>query len=345
MFKVDFIYLNLQDKGKRGHTMGIIVKSFDIGQGDCFLIKVTDDLGRYFNLLVDCGENGMEGVIKDALTGQRLNGIVVTHVDDDHIKGVIDLIEGSKMKKFLSSTFILYNKYDDSLITYEKGRKLYEEVRSRMSQKLLIKSYARNYNRENKAIERKRKAEELPVYILSKGQRKLMSTKMLEKDNVYITLLSPDIDTLKKLMRDWKKVSESKKRINENSLIKNKSSISFLLEFNNKKILMTGDGEIQSIYESLQEIKDIHHIDYIKIPHHGARNNNCGIEKFVDSYSCTKYGVTIPETQDGEMNHPDRNIIGMLHLRGCQIHTATDYICRRKEDVVNYIEKRSEINL
>lgn len=128
----------------------------------------------------------------------------------------------------MNNVFIIYNKYDETLITYDKGNKLYEEIRRRLSQKKLIKSYARNYNRENKVIERRRQKEELPVHILSKVQRGLMSADMLENDHVYITMLSPDIDTLKKLMRNWKNVTESSAKVKEDSNLKIKVQFLFI---------------------------------------------------------------------------------------------------------------------
>lgn len=325
--------------------MGIVVKSFDIGQGDFFLIKVSNATGKYFNLVVDCGKANVLEDLKNALNGQQLNGIVVTHVDNDHIVGVIDLLENYNTYDFLNNVFIIYNKYDETLITYDKGNKLYEEIRRRLSQKKLIKSYARNYNRENKVIERRRQKEELPVHILSKVQRGLMSADMLENDHVYITMLSPDIDTLKKLMRNWKNITESSAKVKEDSNLKNQSSISFLLEFNKKKVLMMGDGIVKEVYEILKEFKGVEHIDYIKLSHHGAKNNNEGIEKFVDTFSCKQYGVTIKKGQTGENKHPDRDIIKGLFERGCKIYTSTDYECTEPTDLVHRIEKKSEIGV
>ena len=109
--------------------MGIVVKSFDVGQGDFFLIRVSDANGKYFNLMVDCGKTDVLEDLTDALNGQRLNGIVVTHVDNDHIVGVIDLLENYETCDFLNNVFIIYNKYDETLITYDKGNKLHEEIR------------------------------------------------------------------------------------------------------------------------------------------------------------------------------------------------------------------------
>lgn len=323
--------------------MGIIVKSFDVGQGDFFLIKVSNSAGKYFNLMVDCGNKSKLQELVKNLNGQRLNGIVVTHVDDDHIVGVIELLENYQCCDFLNAVFIIFNKYDESLITYEKGNKLYQEIKNRLSQKMLLKSYARNYGRENKAIERRRKKEELPVHILSKVQRALMSADTLEEDNIYITLLSPDIDTLKRFMRDWKKINEKKKE--ENGKLKNQSSITFLLEFNGKRLLMLGDGIVNETYEALKEIRGIKTIDYIKLSHHGAGDSNRGIEKFVSDYCCEKFGITMKSSQDGEKSHPNRDIIRILVDRGCHIYTGTDYQCADINDLVHEIEIQSEMVL
>lgn len=325
--------------------MGIVVKSFNVGQGDFFLIKIFDSMGKYFNLMVDCGKTGMLEELNTALNGQRLNGIVVTHVDDDHIIGVIDLVEKNEQYHLLDDVFIIYNKYDETLITYDKGNKLYEEIKRRLSQKMLLKSYARNYSRENKAIEHRRKKEELPVHILSTIQRVLMNNDMLEKDNVYITLLSPDINTLKKFMRDWKRASESKIKVRENGKLKNQSSITLLIEFNGKRLLMLGDGIANDAYETLKNIKGVETIDYIKLSHHGAKDNNIGIEKFCDDYSCRKFGLTIKEKQDKETLHPDRDLIKLLVNHKCQVYTSTDFKCSDGGDYIKKVEIRSEIVL
>lgn len=295
--------------------------------------------------MVDCGKMAKSKELEEALNGQRLNGIVVTHVDDDHIIGVIDLLENNECCDFLDDVFIIYNKYDETLITYEKGNKLYQEIKRRLSQKMLLKSYARNYNRENKAIERRRKKDELPVHILSKVQRTLMNAAMLEKNHLYITLLAPDIDTLKRFMRDWKKVSDSTKKTQENAKLKNQSSITFLLEFNGKNILMLGDGIVNEAFEALKDIRGVETIDYIKLSHHGAGNSNEGIEKFVINYSCKKFGITIKDSQDGEKLHPNRDIIKILVEQGCHIYTSTNYQCSDLNDLVHKIEIQSEIIL
>ena len=108
---------------------------------------------------------------------------------------------------------------------------------------------------------------------------------------------------------------------------------------------MMGDGTVKEVYEILKEFKGVENIDYIKLSHHGARNSNEGIEKFADTFSCKKYGVTIKEEQTGETNHPNRDVIKELFERGCHIYTSTDYECAEPTDWVHRIERKSEISV
>lgn len=309
--------------------MGVEIKSFAIQQADCFLIKIEES-EKYFNLLVDCGKTGLQDAIKDELGDKVLNGIVVTHVDDDHISGIIDLLEKNQNNIINNKTFFLYNKYDESLISYEQGRKLYEQIKQYNHNILLIKSYARNYYKENEVIQRRSKKTDLPVRLLSLTQRSLIERKSLEKDTVYITMLSPDISILKKFMRKWS--------INQKSAeYQNRSSIVFLLEFNEKSILMLGDAMVADMEKHLKQIKGLEKIDYIKISHHGAKDSNKGLADIVSMYHCNKTAVTIKEAQDHEKTHPSRDLIVELESAGCSIYTSTEYTCTGL-DIISHIQ-------
>lgn len=299
--------------------MGVEIKSFAIEQADCILIEIEES-GKYFNLLVDCGITNFQNQIKRELGSRTLNGVVVTHVDQDHIIGIIDLLDKGKKDLIKNKTFILYNKYDESLISYDQGQKLYELIKQHKGQKLLIKSYAGNYFRENEVIKRKKQDTDLPVQLLSKKQRTLVDRKALEKDTVYITMLSPDIAILRKFMRNW-----SKKK--SDSDIQNRSSIVFLLEFNEKSILMLGDAKVIYIEKDLEKIKGLEHIDFIKISHHGALDSNKGLTDIVKKYHCNKTVVTIKENQYKEEKHPSRELIESLERENCRIYTSTKYSC------------------
>ncbi len=315
--------------------MSMEIKSFGIEQADCFLIKIEES-GKHFNLLVDCGKEGLLNKIKEELNGETLNGVVITHIDADHIRGAIDLMEKGEESIIRNKTFFLYNKYDESLISYEQGQKLFELIKQHNREKLLIKSYASNYFRENEVLRRRCKGSELPVWLLSKKQRALIDRCSLEKNVVYITILSPDIITLKKFMRSW---NENKK----NSSLQNKSSIVFLLEFNDRSILMLGDGMVTYVERELENIKGLTHIDYIKISHHGALNNNKGLVNIINKYKCEHAVVTIKGNQNNEKKHPSRELIKELEAAGCYLYTSTEYECDDNDDEIKYIVVKDKL--
>lgn len=77
--------------------------TFDVGNADCFLIKTPNN--KY--LMIDTGKNGYNGgksqaeiivlkYLKDKGI-KNINSIIVSHFDNDHCGGVVDIINGVKV--------------------------------------------------------------------------------------------------------------------------------------------------------------------------------------------------------------------------------------------------------
>lgn len=65
--------------------------AFHAGDGDCLLLSSNDGATR---LLVDGGRKGtFEKNTREALRGVRLDAVCVSHIDDDHISGILRLVE------------------------------------------------------------------------------------------------------------------------------------------------------------------------------------------------------------------------------------------------------------
>lgn len=72
--------------------MKAIFKTFKSGSGDCIFFTIKDE-AEQFVLMVDCGK--LEPVIYDYILNDchgRIDLLIVTHIDDDHIAGVDDLL-------------------------------------------------------------------------------------------------------------------------------------------------------------------------------------------------------------------------------------------------------------
>lgn len=96
----------------------------DVGQGDCFLIKLPDNK----TLLIDCGEadtyEQVSGYIKKFLKEEKLSKIdyfVLTHQDEDHIGNASQIIKRFDVGKVFRPK--VYSKYEqeNSLNAYVYG--------------------------------------------------------------------------------------------------------------------------------------------------------------------------------------------------------------------------------
>lgn len=89
--------------------MRTILKTFQSGAGDCifFLLQEGD---RQYNLMIDCGD--YTPAIKEYVEvdlGKRINLLIVTHIDEDHIHGVEQMITETQ-DLFIGK--IIFNSYE-----------------------------------------------------------------------------------------------------------------------------------------------------------------------------------------------------------------------------------------
>jgi len=80
--------------------MAIVIKTYNVGKADCILIDVDG-----FLLLVDGGYAGTMSDIIKSNDLDDLDGIILTHIDSDHISGILKLIEDDLFRKKLSKNF------------------------------------------------------------------------------------------------------------------------------------------------------------------------------------------------------------------------------------------------
>lgn len=88
--------------------MHYIFKTFNVGAGDCMTLLLQNGNDE-LHIMVDCGNFTKE--VNDYVTqtfGKRIDYLIVTHIDNDHICGLISML--SKIKD-LTIHHILYNCY------------------------------------------------------------------------------------------------------------------------------------------------------------------------------------------------------------------------------------------
>jgi len=241
--------------------------NFSEGQEDSFLISIEDE---DINILVD-GGNGKtditEKLKKNNIT--KIDYIVLTHIDQDHIKGIITLLEKEDFNDFI----IVYNKFTDGNISFKQAER-FEKIIEKYECIVSYKDYQESKGK---------------IIFLGVDQRKLLRKNDFD---IYVTFFSPNKGTVKDLYDKYKNITSTVDIIN-------KSSIMFLLEYKNVSVLMTGDGYISDILANLNKLADeniafspIKKISLIKIPHHGSERNNEYLNDLLEKIKCEKFIIT-----------------------------------------------------
>lgn len=290
----------------------------NLGHAEANLILMEDQEGNKFNILVD---GGSEKEMREAdgniintdsitriLPSHGIHGIVISHIDDDHIGGIINMLNKfySNVRDKLKIVFVIFNKYISHTISFKQGDRLERLIRSRMGENIIISSYQTKYIEENKNIAMRSDeiGEVIGTEILSLKSR--MMIRKLSGDFAYITLLTPDRDDLNSFMEEWKEYKRKKKK--GSGKIINNSSIAFLLEYTQKRVVFTGDVTMQKISKAIDCIDATMKIECLKLCHHGAYENNIGIEDFIKKHNCRK--IIYCTNGNNYKEHPD---IGIIH--------------------------------
>lgn len=292
------------------------IENLSNGQADSFIIRIEDKNGDDCYILVDGNREGIksEGVnntIVKISKLKRLDYIIITHVDNDHLGGILSLFgsyenDNPSIKKQMARTIIIYNSITTGLISYKQAQRFEKLIHGRR----VINSYSLHYKNDTSFLR-----------ILSIRQRKILEKK---EGCVYLTFLNPDKDGVKKVVNDYNMyINKLKKK--ENSELINENSIVFLLEYNDKAVLFTGDANISDIKKKLITFNSLSTINLIKIPHHGAKKNNLCLCDLAKKYTCREFILTVGNAWD--KLHPDQAVIKTLYdefSNNCKMYTEFD---------------------
>lgn len=261
----------------------MIISSLKALTGDSFVIKWSNN-----SLLVDGGMPNTVGEILRKIQHSNLRAVFVTHVDYDHIGGVISLVKRQDVDLSNCSFFMnnpdLASYYDGTDVRFEHGDTLNDILHKRGNEFLPITN------------------DTTPIVI----------------DGLKITPLHPTRAICKELCdswdlsRVWSEIkghySYSKRQKNNGDII-NRSSICLVIEHDQKRILMLGDSHADDVVIALKELKE-YKFDLVKLSHHGSKHNT-NLE-LLELIECQNYIIS---TNGNTYNHPDPETIKILSDR------------------------------
>jgi beta-lactamase superfamily II metal-dependent hydrolase len=304
------------------------IKFLKAGSGDSILIQ-----NEGHNILID-GGNDSRYLLKEVETifksKEKIDLLVITHHDDDHIKGIIDLLNIEKFQE----NFI-------EKIIFNSPRKYLGLLPKDNDSSLL--SYGQAYEVENILVDLK-----------TSWEITTENTPDLKIGNMNLQILAPkeadikkyaedkDAKLLSNKIKDWdtdlSEIAEYLDDFSQDISISNRNSIVIMLTYNELKYLFTGDitpNRLTKIIDNLYKIQNNQQpvkFEIIKLPHHGSyRSLN---KKILEKISCDNFVIS---TNSSRHNLPNKTAL----MKVVKYSNKTDKI----NFYFNYNEALNKLNI
>jgi ribonuclease BN (tRNA processing enzyme) len=295
--------------------------------GDCLLLQSSD--GDKSNLiLIDGGtfqtyEKDLKPTISKLPSKEKaLDLVILSHIDNDHVLGLLDLFEDIKknkanVDKAIRIGGLWHNSFGD--ITGEKtynGKLVRIGFLSNQFSAIGLDTNATHLPvigalkgiAEGRDLTKLAKSLQIPINPQFGGSLIVAGDKnnSVKVGNMKFSILGPtqkNLDKLRKIWNDWvrKHLSPLSNPSDLQALkildasVANLSSIMFIVESEGKKILFTGDGLAEDIVDMISErglldSEGKYHVDVMKLPHHGSERNTS--KEFFDTVTADNYVIS-----------------------------------------------------
>ena len=189
--------------------MQLLYHNIPVDNGDCHFIRLIDGEDQYV-IMVDCGSfnNPVQTYIESECR-KHIDILVITHIDDDHIKGVITMLNKHKDDDAFQIDKIWFNSYQST--GEEETRKLTpEETEVILRLKSGLKHKLKPYTGEISTNQSMTLAEtilSLPKYEKAWNLRAITTSTPVQRLGRWgkISFVSPSPERLKDLMKDYAK--------------------------------------------------------------------------------------------------------------------------------------------
>jgi hypothetical protein len=299
--------------------------------GDCFLLRWTGNKLA----VIDGGPSGVYPILKerlDTLAGGKklaIDLMMVSHIDDDHINGLLalmtDLRDLKDEKKPLPYDIrrFWFNSFEE--VIGAKSKKAEDASLSALaSNSSEMSEWAKLMSDERAtavlaSVGQGRKLRDLIALFGLQGNQPFDDVAVGSKDEIDIdglavTVVGPLDDQLDALRKEWKKAPKSSKAELADYIdtsTANLSSIVCLIDFDGKKILLTGDARGDYILDGLHKYGLLKGngpltLDLLKVPHHGS--NRDVAPDFFEALPAKNYVISA----NGKYNNPDKDTLQWL---------------------------------
>lgn len=311
------------------------IKFLKAGNGDSFLLSFKVGENNR-NILIDGGvsdtyysQNANQyGDLKTELDsikkkGEVIDLLILTHIDNDHICGLLKWFElDDKAHELVKNVWFNSGKLIATYLNEPENEDL----------RVGLKIFSNPQTGVHEAIEYEN-------YLIEKGiwdKKIIIQGQELEECGIKIQILSPNETQLKRLLKeykektgdsaytagkgkDWNKnvkdfIEEENKadfKFSQDSSVKNGSSISFILNLNDKHFLFLADSHPKGIVTQLKTLgysKDKPlEVEVMKVSHHGSKANTN--KELLEIVKTENYIIS---TDSSGHNHPNKRTLARI---------------------------------
>jgi hypothetical protein len=274
----------------------------------------------------------------------RVDLLMVSHVDDDHIQGILDLtreLDEQAGAPLVTIARLWHNSFDE--VIGKDPKELTQKVTAQFGAAALEGEFDEDAAAALDHDDPAAAADTMKVLAsIPQGHRLRLDAEALEiapnpefdgklilaapqpitlPRGLSLTVagpLRPELKALQKKHDEWLKALKEKGMSPKEALaayvdrsVANLSSLVVLAEVDGKTMLLTGDARGDKVLEGLEEVGLLKagktlHVDLLKVPHHGSSNN---VESdFFDRITADHYVFS----GDGEHGNPERETLEML---------------------------------
>ncbi len=303
-------------------------------QGDCMILEYgTSARPKY--ILIDGGpatiyELHLQNELRKIKKAKgKLDLVVLSHVDDDHVRGLLDLTAELQQQQAdhtpatISIDALWHNSYSQTM-----G----DEIEARFRQLMEVEDVAPlgeimgDSDASAKSISQGDRLTQaagglgIPINPFTLGDPICVddAPAPIVFDNLRLRIVGPTSKNLEKLRKEWLAWLKAREKraqdrdlavakevgIEEDDSPPNLSSIMVLAEAEGKTILFTGDGLGEDLLQGLGQAGLLDaagqlHVDVLKLPHHGSARNVT--KEFFKTVTADKYVVSA----NGDDGNPD----------------------------------------
>ncbi len=315
------------------------VKFLKAGTGDSILIQ-----HKGWNVVIDGGNDSrylLDEINLIQAKKECIDLLIITHHDDDHIKGIIDLLN-----------LVNEGRYGDKTKFIKKV--IFNSPRLALGKVMPIKDRHLSYKQAHDV-------EDILIQLRPNWEIYTEASPEIVFEDLRIDFLSPTKDDITEYGEnkgallasdykcDWKTpMNILEKYLDDDSQdtsLFNKSSIVIKVECEGKKILFTGDVTPKRFEKIIDDMAIANggnpvEFDFIKLPHHGSyRSLNKGI---IEKIRCTKYIIS---TNSKKYSLPNkRAILKVLKYLKRGKHETIDFIFNYQDAITNLNISTKELN-